>query len=148
MNTITLYHGTIEKKLDSILSTGIERNARLGAQWYMLATDFASALFHASPDRDEEAIVVEVKVPIEPTHSGMFSHTPHLWNPHRRNENSEWLALFKDIPAKHIQCVHRVSHADFLAQKLAGMDKTVYEPDRLDISETPTSKRLKNKRST
>jgi hypothetical protein len=122
MKTLKIYHGTSQKHIDNIKENGLSGDERLGNQWYMVATDFESALFHASVEsKNDNAIVVEFEVPIE-DHK-IFSAYPHLHEPHVRNKDSSWHGIDKEIPPNLIKKIHQVSYDDYMKQKSAGFDK-------------------------
>lgn len=114
---LRLYHGTSAKHISSIRSKGLTSKNYEQAQWYVVATDFASALFHASPDMGQDAVVVEfeIKVDREPWYGW-----PHLWPPHKRGAQSSWFALKTPLGPRTIKKVHRVPFAEFSAQKSRG----------------------------
>ena len=126
MKKITVYHGTMEKHIDSIKEKGLEGEERLGANWFMVATDFASALYHASPDENKEAIVFEFEVEIEP--HPIFKGHPYLWEPSVRHEESSWYGIKETIPTSSIKKIHRVPYEEYLLQKEMGFDKIKREP--------------------
>lgn len=116
---ITVFHGTSQKK-----AAGIELNGLNGgsmgysnAGWYMVSTDFESALFHATAEEGEQAIVFEFEVPID---NHRWEGNPYFWPPYKRNETSKWFALKQPIEKKLIKKIHHVSYGDFLLQKQEG----------------------------
>lgn len=123
MKKITVFHGTIQKHLGSIKKNGLNDNSNSsGANWYMVSTDFASALYHASPEKNESAIVIEIELEIKEKFDGLLTHTPYLWNPHVRSESSAWFGLYKSIPPSCIKKVHKIENNLYLKQKEMGMD--------------------------
>ncbi len=124
MNKITVYHGTTKNHLDNIKEKGLFDINNCGAGWYMVSSDFASALFHASPEKDDKAVVVEFELEIKETHRGLFTHTPYLWNPEVRNDNSAWFGIYKPIPPICIKKVHEIDYDIYIKQKSLGLDKS------------------------
>lgn len=122
---IKLYHGTSFKNLENILKNGFEANEALGANWYVFSSDFSSALFHASTNENEEAIVIEFDIPI--FNNDFSTHAPYLWNPYHRNENSCWFAAQTNIPPEFINKVHKVPYEIYKTQKISIDFKTSYE---------------------
>lgn len=114
---ITVYHGTMLNKVDSIKAKGLQANPNLGynsAGWYMVSTDIASALFHANTEEGQDAPVVEFKVPCTNKH---WEGYPYFWPPADMSSGSKWFALKQVLPAKFIKKVHYFSYEKFLQQK-------------------------------
>jgi hypothetical protein len=63
---LTVYHGTKPKFVENIKENGINNRPELYTQgWYMVSTDFESALFHANPDSKKDTVYVfEFKIPV------------------------------------------------------------------------------------
>jgi len=118
---IKVYHGTSLKKANSIKQHGLTSVA-MGydnAGWYMVSTDFASALFHATAmETGDEVVVFEFIVPVE---NRRWEGDPYFWPPYERNDNSKWFALKQPLSANLISNVNYVSYEDFIAQKNKGM---------------------------
>lgn len=113
--TITVYHGTHTKHVEKIKKDGLVSNVGYyNAGWYMVSTDFESALFHATPIENGEVYVFEFEIPIV---DGRWFGYPYLWKPYVRSDNSMWFALKEPIPAKYIKQVHEVKYQDWLEQK-------------------------------
>ena len=113
---ITVYHGTHPKYVEAIKSQGL-RSKSLGPNWYMVATDFGSALYHATPEEQGDAVVFEFEVPVENT---KWDGYPYFWPEHKRNENSSWFALKEPLGKELIKKVHYISYEDFIKQKNKG----------------------------
>ena len=115
---LTLYHGTTMKYLSNIKSKGLIRKSYDSAQWYMLASDFDSALFHANPDKNGgNVVVVEFKVPAT---NERWEGYPYLWPPTKRSSKSKWYALKQALPKKFIKKIHQVNYEDWIKQKEKG----------------------------
>jgi len=126
-STITVYHGTHTSKAPKISSEGLKASDSMGydnAGWYVVATDFNSALFHATPEDQSEAVVFEFEVPLT---NGKWEGYPYFWPPHERGVNSKWFALKQPLTPDMIKKVHRVSHDDYLDQKNKGLNEEVIE---------------------
>jgi hypothetical protein len=123
MKKITIYHGTMDKHISSINEKGLEGDERLGANWFMVATDFSSALFHATPEEGQDAVIFEFEVEIE-AHP-FFKGDPYLWEPNIRNESSSWYGIKETIPVSCIKKIHKVPYEDYLKQKDAGLDNII-----------------------
>lgn len=113
---LRLFHGTAPKYVSSIRSKGLVSKNYGQAEWYVLATDFESALFHATADKGGDAYVVEFEVEVEREPWYGF---PHLWPPYKRGSGS-WFALKTPLDPKMIRKVHKVPYDEFAAQKLRG----------------------------
>lgn len=115
--TKTVYHGTSLKNVDKIKKHGLQAGS-MGydsAGWYMVSTDFESALFHGVAVKDNDDVpVIEFEVP---TDNVKWEGYPYFWPPFERNKSSKWFALKQPIPIKFIKKIHYVSYADFLKQK-------------------------------
>ena len=112
---ITLYHGTKPKFVNTIKKNGLVSNLGYGQGWYMLATDFESALYHAYSDENEKVYVIEFKVPI--IKSIYWDGFPYLWSGEVINDTSTWYALREKLPAKFISNIIEVDREDWLKQK-------------------------------
>ncbi len=119
--TIKVYHGTSLKKESGIKQHGLTSGA-MGydnAGWYMVSTDFASALFHATAmEPGDEVVVFEFVVPVE---NRRWEGDPYFWPPYDRNNDSKWFALKKPLTPNLISDTKHVSYDDFIAQKNKGM---------------------------
>jgi hypothetical protein len=117
-NYLILYHGTRVKNINNIKSNGLESKTHYGNGWYMLATDFESALYHATPDEDGgDVAVIEFKIPIS---DEKWKGYPLLWPAEVRTTKSSWYSLREPIPAKFIKKVHLVPFARYNQQKSKG----------------------------
>jgi len=115
---LKLYHGTRLKNVNNIKSNGLESKTHYGNGWYMLASDFESALYHATPDDDGgDVAVIEFKIP---TTNVKWEGYPLLWPAEVRNSKSSWYSLREPIPAKFIKKVHFISFDKYKEQKSKG----------------------------
>jgi hypothetical protein len=120
-NTITVYHGTIPKFVNSIRENGLEDNTSTPyiQGWYMVSTDFESALFHANTDDKKDFVYVfEFQIPI--IENDRWVGYPYLWKGSKMNDNSTWFALMKKIPKKFIKKLHKISYNEWIFQKNRG----------------------------
>lgn len=125
MDHITLYHGTNPKYIEDIKENGIAdiSNSYHDPLWYMLSTDFESALFHATPlESGDNVYVVEVKVPI--IENELWTGYPYLWKGYERSSSnsntSTWYALREKIPNSMIAKIHEVDYNTWFSQKNKG----------------------------
>lgn len=118
--TITVFHGTYTQKVESIKKNGLESPAMgyQSAGWYMVSTDFESALFHATPIDEDDVYVFEFEVPLEK--SKYWFGFPYLWPGNKRNEHSMWFSLRQPLLPSFIKNVHQVSYDKWLEQKSRG----------------------------
>jgi hypothetical protein len=118
--TIKLFHGINSKNLNNIKNIGITSpNGYHSPEWFMLSTDFESALYHATPEKDgEDVFVIELVVPT-PNNNRWLGY-PYLWKGYVRDGNSSWFSLKQPIPKKFISNVHNVSNLNWLEQKSNG----------------------------
>lgn len=117
---LKVFHGTNPKFVDSIKKDGL-KNKSMGYQqgWYMVSTDFESALFHANPDDNKELVYVfEFNIPI--TENNRWVGYPYLWKGSKRNDNSTWFALMKEIPSEFITKIHEISYDEWIDRKKKG----------------------------
>ncbi len=116
---LRVYHGTMNKKLPSIKSRGLESSMGYhNPEWYMVSTDFDSALFHANAkDEDETVPVIEYKIPLK---DGKWNGDPYFWPAYERSEYSKWFSLKDIIPSEYIEKVHEVSYEDYIRKKNKG----------------------------
>jgi len=115
-----VYHGTSIKKSVNIINEGLKSSESMGyqnASWYMVSTDFESALFHATAEDGEDAVVFEFDVPID---NSKWEGHPYFWPPYERSEKSKWYALRQPISKDMITDIHYVKYDDFLKQKNKG----------------------------
>lgn len=128
---LTLYHGTILKNLPKIQENGLVSNLGYSAGWYMLSSDFESALYHGTAlSEGEQVPVIEFHIPIIET--DRWEGYPYVWAEEKRNDKSSWYAPMKEIPKEFIHKVHYVSYEDWLKQKT---DK--YENGGRTLAQTP-----------
>lgn len=116
---LKVYHGTMNKKLPSIKSRGLESSMGYhNPEWYMVSTDFESALFHANGNEEEETIpVIEYKIPIK---DGRWYGDPYFWPSYDRGVSSKWFSLKEVIPSEYIVKVHEIPYNNFIEQKRKG----------------------------
>jgi len=118
-DVITVYHGTHNKKTKSIESSGLEAQGMgyTHPQWYMVSTDFESALFHATPEEGGSAVVFEFEVPLS---NQKWEGFPYFWPPYERSDKSKWFALKQPLDSSLIKKIHYVDYSDYLKQKERG----------------------------
>lgn len=115
---LTLYHGTQMKHVPNIKSDGVTSKDYSRAQWYMVSSDFESALFHANPSKEGEKVpVVKLKIPVT---NKKWEGYPYLWPPTKRSDKSKWYALKEPIPKEFIKKIYYVSYDGWLKQKGSG----------------------------
>ena len=114
---IIVYHGTLTKFVNSIKEYGLTHKNYYEPNWFMVSTDFQSALFHATPQEGKDASVIEFKVPIN--NEKWFGY-PYFWPPYKRNDNSMWFALKEPLGNELITKVHNVPYEVFLKRKYDG----------------------------
>lgn len=116
---ITVYHGTMNKKVPAIKSKGLESPTGYhNAEWFMVSTDFNSALFHGTPGSEGDSVpVIEFKVPVT---NVKWEGDPYFWPEHKRNDNSSWFSLKQPLSSEYIVKVHEVDYNKYLQQKQKG----------------------------
>ena len=113
--TITVYHGTTEKNVDNIKRKGLlDKQGHYSPTWYLVSTDFESALFHSNATEDDGAVVIEFSIPLT---NEAWDGQPWFWPPNVRGNDSKWYAPTKKIPKKFIKKIHKVSYDDFRKNK-------------------------------
>jgi len=117
-DTITVYHGTQPKFVDGIKRDGLVDNSGYNQGWYMVSTDFYSALFHAYSEKNENVYVVEFEIPV--TDNSRWLGYPYLWKGEVRDEESTWFALMQKIPKEFVRKIHEIPYGEWLSQKQAG----------------------------
>jgi hypothetical protein len=116
---IKVYHGTKSKFVDDIKKEGLKDKSGYNQGWYMVSTDFESALFHAHPDEDSGIVYVfEFKIPI--VKNDRWDGYPYLWKGQKMNEKSTWYALMQEIPSRFITDIIEVDKEYWLMQKNKG----------------------------
>lgn len=119
--TLTLFHGTKNKFVNLIKQNGLEDKSSVAYTqgWYVLSTDFESALFHAHPDDNKDFIYVfEFEVPIK--ENDHWLGYPYLWKGGKIKDNSTWFALMQKLPKEFIKKIHKVDYKDWIKQKNIG----------------------------
>lgn len=120
--TLTVYHGTKPKFVNTIKQEGLIDNRGYNQGWYVVSTDFESALFHSHPDTEGgDVYVIEFKIPVED--NDRWLGYPYLWEGSKMTDNSTWFALMQKLPSNFISKVHKVSYNDFMKQKNNGFKK-------------------------
>jgi hypothetical protein len=117
-NILTVYHGTNSKHLNNILNNGlVDKTSNYNsASWYMVSTDLNSALFHATPqDEDDVVYVIEFNIPV--TDNDRWFGFPYLWKGYVRNDKSTWFALKQPLTKNMINKVHKIGKDIWLKQK-------------------------------
>jgi 8-oxo-dGTP pyrophosphatase MutT (NUDIX family) len=116
---ITVYHGTKPKFVSSIKQNGLVDKSGYNQGWYVVSTDFESALFHSHPDEDKgDTNVIEFKIPIN--NNDKWLGYPYLWKGEKMNDNSTWFALMQKLPSEFITKIHTVDYDTFIKQKNSG----------------------------
>lgn len=115
-NYITVYHGTNTKFVDDIKKNGLIPKIT-SANWYMVSTDFESALFHAIPQENSEVYIFEFKIPIN-NNKPYWEGYPYLWKAYKRTEKSTWYALMDTLTPNMIVDVHKVPYEKWSEQKI------------------------------
>lgn len=117
-NTITVYHGTKRKFINQIKRNGLVNKTGYNQGWYMVSTDFDSALFHAHPEDDRgDVYVIEFQLP---STSERWEGYPYLWPGEVRSGKSTWYSLKQPLPKEFIQKVHSVGYDEWLTVKNQG----------------------------
>ena len=120
--TLTVYHGTKPKFVNTIKQEGLIDKRGYNQGWYVVSTDFESALFHSHPDTEGgDVYVIEFKIPVED--NDRWLGYPYLWKGSKMTDNSTWFALMQKLPSNFINKVHKVSYNDFMKQKNNGFKK-------------------------
>ena len=117
----TVYHGTRggNKNIPSIKSNGLTNTMHYSPKWYMLSTDFESALYHASPSEDGgDVYVIEYEVPLD--NESKWMGYPFFWKSYDRSSKSQWYSLKMKLDSKYIKNIHKISNADWRKQKNEG----------------------------
>lgn len=115
--SLKVYHGTNTGKVGLIKSNGLI--SPLGydnPEWFMVSTDFESALFHATPVNEGSVFVFEFTVPVE-KHSKRWFGFPYFWKGYERTASSTWYALKEPLPRTLITRVHEISYVDWIDRK-------------------------------
>lgn len=115
---ITVYHGTKPKFVNDIKKNGLEDRTGTPYQqgWYMVSTDFESALFHARPDDNRGFVpVFEFKIPNE--QAEFWDGYPYLWPGERMRKGNMWFALMEKLPPRFITKVHYMDYESWREQQ-------------------------------
>ena len=116
---LTVYHGTQPKFVAGIQADGLKDKTGYNQGWYMVSTDFDSALFHSNPDDNKDYVYVfEFKIPY--IKSDRWTGYPYLWKGEKLNDNSMWFALMQQLPANFIVKLHKVPFEKWFEQKQKG----------------------------
>lgn len=116
-NYINVFHGTNEKFAEDIKSKGLTADNYQSPNWFMVSTDFESALFHSTPKEEGIAYVFEFKIPVD---NSKWIGYPFFWKSYDRNESSKWYALKQLLNPEFIINIHKVNYDEFLKQKNKG----------------------------
>jgi hypothetical protein len=104
---------------DSIKNNGLIDKTGYNQGWYMVSTDFDSALFHSNPEiKGGDVHVVKFKVPLKD--NKYWDGYPYLWKGEKRSDNSTWFALMKKLPKDFIEKVEVISYEKWIKQKNKG----------------------------
>lgn len=115
-NYINVYHGTKPKFVNDIKLNGLIDKTGYNQGWYMVSTDFESALFHAHPDSDNSKIyVIEFEIPNND--NDRWYGYPYLWKGQKMKNNSTWFALMRQIPKEFIKKIHKVDYNKWINRK-------------------------------
>lgn len=115
-NFLTVYHGTQPKFVEKIKKDGLVDKTGYNQGWYMVSTDFESALFHAHPeDSGDKVYVFKFKIPIEK--NKYWLGYPYLWKGQDRSDKSTWFALMQKIPKEFIEKIQIVDYNTWQNQK-------------------------------
>lgn len=118
-NNLIVFHGTQPKFLNLIKQNGLIDKTGYSQGWYMVSTDFESALFHALPDENKDYVYVfEFEIPNNK--NDRWDGYPYLWKGQKMKDNSMWFALMKQIPKKHIKKIHKIKYSNWIKQKERG----------------------------
>jgi hypothetical protein len=122
VTTIRVFHGTLPKFVDGIKKNGLEDRSGAPYQqgWYMVATDFESALFHANPSAENKDFVYVFEFNIPINKNNRWVGYPYLWKGENLNYNSTWFALMKKIPSKFTSKIHKISYNEWVDRKNKG----------------------------
>jgi hypothetical protein len=116
---LTVFHGTKPKFIEKIKNNGLEDKTGYNQGWYMVSTDFESALFHAHPDTENtDVYVIEFEIPIKD--NDRWEGYPFLWKGQKMKDNSMWFALMKPIPKDYIKKIHKIPYTSWIKQKEVG----------------------------
>jgi hypothetical protein len=120
-DSIKVYHGTKSYFVNSIKENGLIDKTGYNQGWYMVSTDFESALFHAHPDNDNDDVyVIEFKIPNHD--NDRWDGFPYLWKGQKMKDNSIWFALMRQIPNDFITKIHKVDYNKWYNQKIKGFN--------------------------
>jgi hypothetical protein len=114
--TITVYHGTNPKFVNDIKLNGLISNMGYNnSNWFMVSTDFDSALFHATGSEDTSPVYVfEFQVPIT---NEKWEGYPYFWPAYNRSDKSKWFSLKQELPSNLITKLHEVPYSEWLKIK-------------------------------
>ncbi len=118
IKNITVFHGTNIKHVNSIKNKGLISKNYDSPNWYMVSTDFESALYHSSYSNEgDDVCVISFTLPI--TDNKWFGY-PFLWPEYERSDNSKWFALKKPLDSKYITNIEYISYEEYIKQKHNG----------------------------
>lgn len=116
-NYIKVFHGTHLKFVNQIKEKGLISKNYDSASWFMVATDIESAIFHATPNDDEDAHIFEFKVPVT---NKKWEGYPYFWPPYTRDNGEKWYALKQPLDSNFITNLHKITYKDYIKQKNKG----------------------------
>lgn len=118
-NKITVFHGTKPQFVNKIKQDGLVDNTGYNQGWYMVSTDFESALFHANPESEGgDVYVIEFEIPNH--ENDRWEGYPYLWKGQKMKDNSTWFALMQKLPKEFIKKIHKIKYQDWIEQKNSG----------------------------
>jgi hypothetical protein len=112
-SSLRIFHGTSSANLDAIRSEGLRASEAMGyssPRWYMVASDFESAAFHAPNYESHRGrpVVLEFRIPAA-KQPRKWPGWPYLWKGVERSDGkSTWYALREPIPPKFLVAVHQI----------------------------------------
>lgn len=121
-NSLVVFHGTTTKKINDIKRNGlISPTGYDSASWYMVSTNFGSALYHCNVDKELGVmpVVVEFNIPIDIL-KNKWEGYPYFWPPYERHTGDKWYALKMKIPKQYITKIHNVDYDEYINQKNKG----------------------------
>ena len=112
-----LFHGTQDHHIAKIVKNGLTGQHQSG--WYQLATNFETALFHATSMEDKPKSMYVIELEVESSDS-FWDGYPTLWPPHV-TEDYSWYAIKEDIPSDCVKAVYEVPFELYMEQKNIGL---------------------------
>lgn len=119
---VTLYHGLKNgnSKVSDIQRDGlISKMGYDSPEWFMVATDIDSAIYHANPsEKGGDVYVVELSVPFT---NKRWVGDPFLWPEYKRSGRSAWYALKQPLGSEYVVKVHKIPHDQYITVKNNGL---------------------------